>query len=220
MGVFPDGGGNLDCAFDPTTGADFIPLGLFCNCGVDTANNNCVPCTDGGPDVDVRCVSLCGANSDCGAASNCQLDTPLFCGFDDGGAAMFADGGLDTDCASNGGSPVGFCFINLCGPGLSNDGGILNSDYFANCDAHGTQDGTCLPELNGAGLCHVATDAGYGDACNPDAFNQPLDLACAGRRDLLLHQPDRGAAADGHLLAHVQLQGLHVDAVPGDLPAT
>ncbi|MBS2027715.1 MAG: hypothetical protein JST54_07435 [Deltaproteobacteria bacterium] len=177
VGVYPDGGGNSPCAFDPANGIAFVDV-RFCANTID-ANGNCLPFADGGSAEDPLCVGLCSQNSECGSAQLCRTDSPFYCAFDDGGVAMLADGGIDANCATNGGTAVGFCDLNVCGTNQLTDGGTLNSDYFAACDAHGVGDGTCLPELRGAGLCHVVNDAGFGAACNPNAFNQNTDQGCA-----------------------------------------
>jgi hypothetical protein len=171
-----------DGGIDQTVGCDFNNnfLGLsFCNFGV--TNGQCDPAPpdagqNPGPISTTACVLLCQQSSDCTTATSCDLTQALFYLFPDGGDATLTDGG-----SQPGGTPIGFCNTNVCGAGAAVDGGVLNGDYFAACDAHGSGDGECLPLLtDGAGVCFVGNaDAGDQGICDPSFQNQDVSNGCA-----------------------------------------
>lgn len=164
VGVYADGGGNEPCDYN----GGYIPV-RFCNTTI--VNGVCQPTADGGPNDVQLCVGFCLSNSDCSASTFCRLDSPFT--YDDGGAMTFNPG-------DGGQMPGSFCDLNLCGPGFAEDGGTLNSDYLATCDAHGTQDGTCLPVLaNGYALCSYAkSDAGAFANCDSALFSATTENGC------------------------------------------
>jgi hypothetical protein len=170
FGAFPDGGGpNTAC--DEAEG--YYPVGFAVSPTLPDGGADPSLPSDGGVQVEELCVQLCFTSEDCsGLGTFCRTDLAL----------VDAEGyPIQLDPGDGGSLSISFCDINLCGPGLGDDAGAWNGDFFGPCDAHGFGDGTCLPVFaDGLGLCAAArSDAGAGEACDPDLFDAEVALGCA-----------------------------------------
>ncbi|MFN7130752.1 MAG: hypothetical protein ACK4N5_01640 [Myxococcales bacterium] len=88
-------------------------------------------------------------------------------------SAADCPGATDT-CGTN-----GFCELNFCA--RNPDGSLDRSKLLGPCNAVGTNDGTCIPQvINGreVGVCHQSGSAATGEECAPSGLRTAPDKLC------------------------------------------